>query len=136
MTYCYIVPAPFNFRSDVINSTAVNLTWDSPLPNQNITNYTITQYSNILDPSIFNTTILVVQSLRTNVSFTVSNLEEGISYNFSIQADLEGFYSDSVDILSSPTLEIGTFIMNILRTENCLYNRDFIISELNTIQSL
>ena len=96
-----------NFRSDVINSTAVTLTWDSPLPNQNITNYTLTQHSNILDPSMFDTTILVALSLRTNISTTVSNLEEGFSYNFSIQADLEGFSSDSVAFLSNPTLEIG-----------------------------
>ena len=108
LNYFYsIVPAPFDFRADVINSTAVDLTWDSPLPNQDITNYTITQYSNILDPFMFDTIIVVAPSLRNNISTTVANLEEGISYNFSIQADFEGFYSDSDSFLSMPTLEIG-----------------------------
>ena len=111
---------PININVSVLNSTAVNVEWDPPAPeDQNgvITGYQVQYYGVEVDEGE-----RTVNVTATTFSVDITGLEAGSNYSFSIRV-LSGLFSGAIYVRTQQVGKLeNTIIINFIYFKNVMLN--------------
>ena len=109
---------PININVSVLDSTAVNVEWDPPAPeDQNgvITGYQVQYYGVEVDTDVRTENVAAI-----TFSVNITGLEAGSNYSFSVRV-LSGLFSGAIYVRTN---EIG-------KLENTIMNKYYLMQEYN-----